>query len=70
METLKTFIETCLLYCKWADNRIDRIKFMHQAFGATQFFSMYTHTSAEWSDIETLWEEYKAKFEELVYGVL
>lgn len=70
METLKTFIETCLLYCSWNDNRIDRMKCMHQAFGAVQFFSMYTHTSAEWSDIETLWEEYKVKFEELVYGVL
>lgn len=70
MDALKEFLERQLLYCSWNATRKDRMNCMNQAFGAVQFFSLYTHTSAEWSDIETLWEEYKAKFEELVYGVL
>lgn len=69
MDALKEFLERCLLYCSWNDNRIDRMKCLHQAFGAVEFYSAITHSTQEWSEIEALWEEYKPKFEELVYGV-
>ena len=69
MDALKDFIERCLLYCSWNAIRIDRMKCLHQAFGAVQFYSAITHNSQEWADIEEMWNYYKPKFEELVYGV-
>lgn len=69
MDTLKDFIESCLLYCSWNKTRIDRMKCLHQAFGAVQFYARCTHNTEEWSQIEQMWDYYKPKFEELVYGV-
>ena len=70
MDALKEFLERCLLYCSWNETRIDRMKSMHQAFGAVQFYSAITHSTQEWNEIEALWNDnYKPKFEELVYGV-
>ena len=69
MDALKEFLERCLLYCSWNDNRIDRMKCLHQVFGAVQFYSTITHNTAEWAEIEKMWDEYKPKFEDLVFGV-
>ena len=69
MDTLKDFIETCLLYCSWNKTRIDRMKCLHQAFGAVQFHARYTDSAEERMLIEQMWDYYKPKFEELVYGV-
>ena len=68
MDALKEFLERRLLYCSWNGNRIDRMKYLHQAFGAVEFYSAITHSTEEWSQIEQMWDYYKPKFEELVYG--
>lgn len=69
MDALKEFLERQLLYCSWNATRNDRMNCMNQAFGAVQFYSAITHNSQEWGAIEAMWDEYKPKFENLVYGV-
>lgn len=69
MDTLKEFLERRLLYCSWNATRVDRMKCMSQAFGAVEFYSAITHNTQEWSEIEEMWNYYRPKFEELVYGV-
>jgi hypothetical protein len=68
MDKLLNHIETLL---KWANQTPDHAKtFLHQAFGALQFYIIEHGLSAsEYVDLETKWNTtYRPAFEAIMYG--
>ena len=65
MEKLKSFVMSCLHDCA---NAIDRKEiWMHQAFGAVQFY-IFEHPE-EYEKVAVMWSELKPHFEHIIWGV-
>lgn len=64
MEKLKEHIEWCLRWCQ----RDNKELWLHQAFGAVQFYICYVGDKGNFAEIEKMWNEYKARFEVCLYG--
>lgn len=63
MGVLEEFLKYCLSQAKRANPMV----FMHQAFGALQYYLFVWADEQE--EVEALWFIYKPQFEELIYGV-
>lgn len=60
-------LEEFLKYCLSQAKRANPLVFMHQAFGAVQYYLFVWEDEQE--EVEVLWDVYKPQFEELIYGV-
>lgn len=60
-------LEEFLKYCLSQAKRANPLVFMHQAFGAAQYYLFVWEDEQE--EVEALWDIYKPQFEELIYGV-
>lgn len=64
-------LANCLDYylraCERAKDPLTRKTFYDQAFGACQYHIMVFHNDQE--KVEQMWNNYKPKFEKLVYGI-
>lgn len=63
MGVLEEFLKYCLSQAK----RASPLVFMHQAFGALQYYLFVWADEEE--EVSALWDVYKPQFEELIYGV-
>lgn len=64
MDKLKQHIEWCLNQCKKDNKEL----WMHQAFGAAQFYAMIC-SADEYKEMETRWNNlYKPAFEACIWG--
>lgn len=63
MGVLEEFLKYCLSQAK----RANPLVFMHQAFGAVQYYLFVWADEEE--EVSAMWDVYKPQFEELIYGV-
>ena len=63
MGVLEEFLKYCLSQAKRANPQT----FIHQAFGAVQYY-LFVWPDEE-DEVSALWDVYKPQFEELIYGV-
>lgn len=69
VEKLVNFLNECLHKAKKEPTASGRQAFFYMAFGAVQFACEHDMPSAVRGTIATAWEEdYRPKFEELIYG--
>lgn len=62
---LRQHIKWCLERCRQDGKAL----WMHQAFGAVQFYGTVCQDSEEHARIEKMWNShYKIEFEEILYG--
>ena len=59
-------LEEFLKYCLSQANRANPMGFMHQAFGALQYYLFVWPDEEE--EVSALWDIYKPQFEEVIYG--
>lgn len=62
MGVLEEFLKYCLSQAK----RANPLVFMHQAFGALQYYLFVWPDEEE--EVSALWDIYKPQFEEAIYG--
>ena len=65
MEKLRGFIMSCLHGC--TNSTYNRESWMHQAFGAVQFY-VFEHPE-EYEEVAGMWSELKPHFERKIWGV-
>ena len=72
LSTLIFYLDQCLRYATIAADRDPKSvrTFFDNAFGAVSLYCFMTYKEhGDWEDLaKSLWEDYKAKFEELMYG--
>jgi hypothetical protein len=72
MDFLVEFMQNSLKLCeKYKDDRGIAIGFFHQAYGAGVYEEMKAIHEGEFEkakEIESLWSEWKERFEEVLYG--
>lgn len=65
MEKLREFVTSCLHECAKATNRKEI--WMHQAFGAVQFY--ISEHPEEYEEAADMWPKLKPHFEHKIWGV-
>ena len=68
MKILIERLDYLISLCERADNRIAKKCFYDQAFGALEYHTMLF--PSDYAEAESLWNDYRVRFEELVYGGL
>lgn len=68
MKILIDQLDYCVRACERMNERVARKCFYDQAFGAVQYhIILFPGDTAE---VESLWNDYRVRFEEIVYGIL
>lgn len=66
LNTLRQEMEYYLMLCRQATNKLDQRIMSERAFGAIQHHFMLF--PQEQSKAEQLWDTYKPKFEQIIFG--
>lgn len=69
-EKVKKYLDDCLHHIRLANSNGERRTHYDHAFGAWSIaYYSFATTEEERSELDFLWQEYRPKFEKVVYGV-
>ena len=68
LEALEIFVRRELSYAKKCTDRNNVNAYFHNAYGATCFALDFAENEEEYNAIMRMWDDYKEKFENLMWG--